>query len=212
MSHQHDNARAHDDAQQHSGSASAQLRRAVFLDRDGTLNEEVGHLLRMGQFEMYPFSSRAVRRINEAGLLAIVITNQSGVARGFFPEEQVHTANAQLIQHIEAEGGRIDRVYYCPHHPEGPLERYKQVCLCRKPAPGMLEQAAAEFGIQLRESFVVGDRWVDIEVAHRVGASSVLVLTGAGREELDAHRAAAGQPHHVAINVEEAVRWILNRL
>lgn len=186
-------------------------RRAVFFDRDGTLNVEVGHLRRLDHFEMYPFASRAVKQVNEAGLLAIVITNQSGVARGFFPEAHVHSANAKLITHLEAGGARIDRIYYCPHHPEGPVEQFMQACNCRKPAPGMLEQAAADFGIALEESFVVGDRFVDVEAGLRAGASPVLVLTGAGVEELTTHRTAR-QPHHVADDVEAAVAWILSRL
>ncbi len=194
-----------------TGESTSLLRRAVFFDRDGTLNVEVGHMIRLNHFEMYPFASRAVKQVNDAGLLVIVITNQSGVARGFFPEEHVHTANAQLVQHVQADGARIDRIYYCPHHPEGPVEKYMQTCNCRKPAPGMLEQAAAEFGIQLNQSFVVGDRFVDIEAAHRVGASSVLVLTGAGGEELAAYPNVR-QPHHVAGNAEEAVAWILAHL
>ena len=187
------------------------IRRALFFDRDGTLNVEVGHLRRLDHFEMYPFASRAVKQVNEAGLLAIVITNQSGVARGYFPEQHVHTANAQLLQHIEAGGARIDRIYYCPHHPEGPVVEFMQVCNCRKPAPGMLQQAAVEFGIQLDQSFVVGDRFVDMEAAHRVSASAVLVLTGAGSVELSGH-AQARQPHHVAQDVEQAVAWILKQI
>ena len=188
--------------------AQVSLRRAVFFDRDGTLNVEVGHLRRMEHFEMYPFAARAVQRVNDAGRLAIVITNQSGVARGYFPEQHVHTANAKLIRHMEAGGARIDRIYYCPHHPEGPVEKFTMTCNCRKPAPGMLEQAAREFGIELGQSFVVGDRFVDVEAAHRAGARPVLVLTGAGVPELEANPQAR-QPHHVAADVEAAVAWIL---
>lgn len=192
-------------------SSLGSLRRAVFFDRDGTLNVEVGHLRRLDHFEVYPFASRAVKRVNEAGLLAIVITNQSGVARGYFPEAHVHSANAQLLAHLAAAGARIDRIYYCPHHPEGPVEEFMQACHCRKPAPGMLEQAAAEFGIQLNQSYVVGDRFVDVEAGHRAGASPVLVLTGAGIGELSVH-ASARQPRHVAEDVEAAVDWILAQL
>ena len=140
-----------------------------------------------------------------------LITNQSGVARGYFPEEHVHSANAKLLRHLEADGARIDRIYYCPHHPEGPVEQFKLACNCRKPAPGMLEQAALEFDIQLDQSFVVGDRFVDVEAGHRAGASPILVLTGAGSQELSTH-ASARQPHHVADDVEAAVAWILTRL
>ena len=187
------------------------LRRAVFFDRDGTLNVEVGHLRRLDHFAMYPFAADAVKRVNEAGLLAIVITNQSGVARGFFSEEHVHSANAKLTKHLESGGARLDRIYYCPHHPEGPIEKFMQECGCRKPSPGMLEKAAAEFGIQLDQSFVVGDRFVDIEAAHRINATSILVLTGAGQNEL-ASNTSALQPHFVAEDADAAVSWILRQL
>jgi D-glycero-D-manno-heptose 1,7-bisphosphate phosphatase len=187
------------------------LRRAVFFDRDGTLNVEVGHLRRLDHFAMYPFAAKAVKHVNEAGLLAIVITNQSGVARGFFSEEHVHSANAKLTKHLEAGGARIDRIYYCPHHPEGPIEKFMQVCNCRKPSPGMLEKAAEEFGIQLDQSFVIGDRFVDIEAAHRVNAKSILVQTGAGKDEL-ASNTSALKPHFVAEDADAAVSWILKQL
>ena len=192
-------------------SAQSGARRAVFFDRDGTLNIEVGHLRRLDHFEMYSFAAEAVRQVNQAGLLAIIITNQSGVARGYFPEEHVHSANRNLLDHITARGARIDRIYYCPHHPEGPVHEFTRECNCRKPSPGMLQQAAQEFGIQLDKSFVVGDRFVDVEAAHRVGATSILVLTGAGNEELASH-SEARQPHHVAQDAGAAVAWILERL
>jgi D-glycero-D-manno-heptose 1,7-bisphosphate phosphatase len=186
-------------------------RRAVFFDRDGTLNVEVGHLRRLDHFEVYPFAAAAVKKVNDAGLLAIVITNQSGVARGYFPEEHVHSANAKLLTQLESAGARMDGIYFCPHHPKGPIEKFMQECSCRKPSPGMLEQAAKEFGIQLDQSFVIGDRFVDIEVAHRVGAVPILVLTGAGKDELASHTG-FGQPHHVAEDVNAAVSWIVEHL
>ena len=187
--------------------------RAVFFDRDGTLNEEVGHVDDAARFRVYPFASRAVREINDAGLLAIVVTNQSGVGRGIFAEDLVARVHQQLVRELQAAGARLDRIYYCPHHPEAEIAAYRQQCACRKPSPGMLEQAAEEFGIQLRRSFVVGDRYVDVEMAHRVGAASVLVLTGFGQNEWEQERSRwPEQPDHVAANVYEAVQWIRGKL
>ena len=187
--------------------------RAVFFDRDGTLNEEIGHVSDPQQFRVYPFAARAVRMVNEAGLLAIVVTNQSGVGRGLFAESLVHRVHRQLTRRIAAGGGRLDAIFYCPHHPEASLEQYRVVCACRKPSPGLLEAAAKQFGIELSKSFVVGDRFVDVHLAHRVGARSVLVLTGVGRNELeDEQTGGTEQPDYVAENVCEAVRWIVRHL
>ena len=194
-------------------SARANGQRAVFFDRDGTLNEEIGHVLDPQDFRVYPFAARAVRLVNQAGLLAIVVTNQSGVGRGLFAESAVRRVHRQLTRRIEAGGGRLDAIFYCPHHPEALVERYRVACSCRKPAPGLLEAAAAQFGIDLTKSFVVGDRFVDITAARRVGARSVLVLTGVGRKELeDEESNGVAQPDHVAENVYEAVRWVLGNL
>lgn len=187
--------------------------RAVFLDRDGTLNEEVGHMDQLGRFRLFPFASQAVRQINEAGLLAIVVTNQSGVGRGMFPEQLVHAVHERLEREMHGVGAKLDAIYYCPHHPQAEVEHYRRECACRKPSPGMMEQAAERFGIRLQESFVIGDRYVDVEMAHRARATSVLVLTGFGRGEWESERTRwPQQPDHVAENVYEAVQWVLGRL
>ena len=188
-------------------------RRAVFLDRDGTLNEEVGHMDQLARFRLYPFANRAVREINKAGLLAIVVTNQSGVGRGMFPEELVQAVHERLMREMQGAGARLDGIYYCPHHPQAEIEKYRVECACRKPSPGMMEQAAERFGIRLEESFVIGDRYVDVEMAHRAGAASVLVLTGFGRDEWEREREGGPQqPEHVAENVYDAVQWVLGRM
>ena len=193
--------------------ASPKERRAVFFDRDGTLNEEIGHVSDLEQFRVYPFAARAVRQVNEAGMLAIVVTNQSGVGRGLFAESLVKKAHRRLTSRIAAKGGRLDAIFYCPHHPEALVEQYRVACACRKPSPGLLETAAEQFGIRLEKSFVVGDRYVDVQLAHRVGARSVLVLTGFGTNEWELRRAAGGeQPNYVAGNADEAVGWILRNL
>ncbi|MBI3934212.1 MAG: HAD family hydrolase [Acidobacteria bacterium] len=188
-------------------------RRAVFFDRDGTLNEEVGYLDDLHRFLVYPFAGQAVREVNQAGLFAVVLTNQSGVGRGIFPEELVNAAHERLLAAMQRVGARLDAIYYCPHHPAAEIAQYRVECPCRKPAPGMMQQAAQWLGIRLNESFVIGDRYVDVEMAHRVGAASVLVQTGFGQSEWEMFRGqGAAQPDHVAENVYEAVQWILRSL
>jgi D-glycero-D-manno-heptose 1,7-bisphosphate phosphatase len=181
------------------------LRPAVFLDRDGTIAEEVGYLNHASRFRMFPFAGVAIRRLNEAGLQAIVITNQSGVGRGYFPESLVHEVHEQMTQQLSVSGARVDAIYYCPHtSAEG--------CDCRKPHTGMLERSAKEHALDLKRSFVVGDRHGDVVLAHNVGARSILVRTGYGEGELAWHaKQWSRQPHFVAATLAEAVDWILEQ-
>jgi D-glycero-D-manno-heptose 1,7-bisphosphate phosphatase len=181
------------------------LRRAVFLDRDGTIAEEVGYLNHASRFRVFPFVAGAIRRLNEAGMPVIVATNQSGVGRGDFPESLVHTVHALMVKELAEAGARIDAVYFCPHTPA-------DSCACRKPKIGMLERAAREHAVDLRRSFVVGDRYGDIELARNAGARGVLVRTGYGEGELAWHAATwTAQPEHIADNLAEATEWILEQ-
>ena len=183
-------------------------RPAVFLDRDGTLIEEVGYLDRLERLAFFPWSVDAVRLLNHAGFLVVVVTNQAGVARGMYEESFVGEAHQYMDETLKAGGARVEAYYYCPHHPDGSVAAYRRQCECRKPAPGMLRQAERELGVDLGRSFVVGDRWLDIQMAQQVGAAGILVRTGYGRTEeqrpIDGVRAAA-----VAENLIEAVTWIL---
>ena len=156
---------------------------AVFLDRDGTLIEEVGYLDRIERVVLYPWSIDAIRVLNRAGLRVIVITNQSGVARGYFTEAVVDQLHEHISALIAGGGARIDAYYYCPHHPDGSVEQYKLRCECRKPGRGLVDRAARELGIDPGASFVVGDRWLDVRLARSVGARGVLVRTGYGASE-----------------------------
>ena len=187
--------------------------RAVFFDRDGTLIEEIGYLSHPNQLELYPFAGRAVQMANQANLLTIVVTNQSGVAQGLFEEPVLDEVHRRLSSRIQTAGGKLDGIYYCPHHPEAIVKSYRVECDCRKPGAGMLEQAAARFHIDLERSFMVGDRYLDIQAGHRVGARSVLVLTGFGKLEWESGRAQSQrQPDYVAKDVHHAIRWILAQL
>jgi len=185
---------------------------AVFLDRDGTITEEIGYVRDLAGFRLMKDSAEAVRLLNGQGVKTLVVTNQSGVARGYYDENQVRRVNQRLLDLLAEQGGRLDGVYYCPHHPiegEGP---FTYPCGCRKPEPGLLYQAEMEHSVRLSQSYVVGDKMTDVELARRVGASGVLVLTGYGRGELERHRAAGRpEPDHVAEDLLSAVRWILER-
>ncbi len=185
--------------------------RAVFLDRDGTIIEEVGYLDRVDRIAMFPWTADVIRALNGADLRVIVVTNQAGVARGFFDEAVVSEVHAAIDARLESGGARVDAYYYCPHHPDGRVAAYRVECDCRKPASGMIERAVREFGIDPAASFVVGDRWGDVALARRVGARGVLVRTGYGA-------VAVGRPEEglvadaVAANLAEAAGWILRQL
>lgn len=187
------------------------MRSAIFLDRDGTLNEEVGYAGRAEDFHIFPWAAETVRRVNEAGWAAVLVTNQAGVARGFYTESAIGELHRLLEAHLAAGGARLDGIYYCPHHPEGTVAGYGGPCECRKPEPGMLHRAARELELDLARSWVVGDRGLDVALARRVGAGAVLVRTGYGPTELarGAERPASEEPDFVAADALEAVQWIL---
>ena len=181
-------------------------RRAVFLDRDGTVTEEVGYLNHLSRFRLLPGAGEAIRRLNQASVPVVVVTNQSGVARGYFPEQLVRDVHERLKTELLKAGARLDGVYYCPH-----VSADK--CECRKPKTGMLEQAARELGLELKGSFVVGDRHSDVELAYCAGARSILVRTGFGEGELAWHaKNWPRQPERVVVDLTEAVNWILSEI
>jgi D,D-heptose 1,7-bisphosphate phosphatase len=186
------------------------MRRAVFLDRDGTLIEESGYLDRLERLIFFPFSVDAVRVLNHAGFAVVIVTNQAGIARGIVKESFVGDAHRHIAARLEAGGARIDGFYYCPHYPTGVVEKYRTACDCRKPQPGLLLKAATDLDLDLGRSFVVGDRWHDLAAGHAVGARGVLVRTGLG------HRAETSPepgtvPDAVVDNLMDAAAWILQR-
>jgi histidinol-phosphate phosphatase family protein len=190
---------------------------AIFIDRDGTLIEEVHHLTSVEQVRVYPRSFEAVRQINAAGMLAIVVTNQSVVARGLLTESHLHQIHRFIVDRFERESARLDAVYYCPHHPEAGASPPLQECDCRKPKPGMLIRAAGDFGLDLGESVLIGDALSDIAAGHRAGTRSVLVKTGYGSQsaaKLDEEQFLSPEqrPDHIASDLLEAVRWAIRRV
>ena len=201
---------------------------AVFLDRDGTINEEVGYLDRLEKLRLIPGAAEAIRLINKSGLKAVVVTNQSGVARGLFTEAFVDDVHSHLRKMLRKEGASLDGFYFCPHHPTEGRGRYLRSCSCRKPSPGLLLRAAEELSLEAERSYMVGDTLKDIEAASRVGARGILVRTGYGAEAVAALDSVEGpeqrglggevtppggealiRPVHIAGDILAAVRWLL---
>ena len=181
---------------------------AVFLDRDGTINEEMGYINHIDRFVLLPGVGAAIRRINESGFKAVVVTNQSGVARGYFPMELIDQVHDKMKTLLKEQGAFLDGVYTCTHGPGE--EGTRRSCTCRKPGIGLMEQAAEELKLDLQRSYVVGDRLRDIEMARNGGAKAVLVLTGYGKGELEFFGPSSKvQADFVAEDLGEAVDWIL---
>ena len=185
-------------------------RPAVFFDRDGTLNEEVEFVSTPEQLRLIPGAGRAVRAVNESGFLALVISNQSGIARGLFTEADLIPIHEKLRQDLGTSGARIDRIYYCPHHPSAGIPPYRVDCDCRKPRTGMLRQAEKELDADLGRSYVIGDRIADVLAGKNAGAKGILVLTGYGANSVEECREQGIVPDYIAPSVAEAVSFILN--
>ena len=183
------------------------------MDRDGCLTEEVGYVNHPSRIRLLPRTAEAVRRLNRAGIAAVMVTNQAGVARGYFTEETLHAANERMRRALENGGARLDGLYVCMHHPREGRPPYRADCDCRKPRPGLLLRAAADLGLDLHASVMVGDRLSDVATGQAVGAAGVLVLTGYGRGEWE-YRPAGHEvkPDHVAEDLLDAVAWALPRV
>lgn len=184
-------------------------RRAVFLDRDGTINVEVDYLSKREDFVLIEGAAEAIKLLNDAGFLVVVVTNQSGVARGYFTEDDVMAVNDKMLFDLNVVGAFVDAVYYCPHHPDFGGEEYDIDCNCRKPKVGMVVKAQEEFEIDINESFVVGDHKGDIELGKNAGARTVHVLTGHGVAEGKKLEEAGIVPDCTSDNLLSAVQYIL---
>jgi D-glycero-D-manno-heptose 1,7-bisphosphate phosphatase len=180
----------------------------IFLDRDGTVNEEIDFLRSPGELRLIPGSADAIRQANGLGWKVFIITNQSGIARGYLTEEQLAGIHRALTGELEKASARIDAIYYCPHHPDFGEPPYRRECDCRKPGTGLLTLAAKEFGVDISKSFVIGDRMIDVQTGINSGATPVLVLTGYGKQELALCREHDVPVQIVAENLLEAVQYI----
>ena len=171
------------------------MRPAVFLDRDGTMIHDVGYLSRYDDVRWFESTIDAIRMMNRAGFLVLVTTNQSGIGRGIYTEAALLSIHERMAQHLEAGGAVVDGWFYCPHHPDADVEAYRSVCTCRKPSPGMIQQAARRFEIDLARSFGIGDTLADLGAATAAGARGILVRTGYGERTMRAHPESAGASH-----------------
>jgi D-glycero-D-manno-heptose 1,7-bisphosphate phosphatase len=179
--------------------------RAVFLDRDGTIIEDTGYVAGRERVKFLPRSGQAIELLNENGFKVLVVSNQAGVARGYFSEEEVKETNRYIQESLARQGALIDRFYYCPHHAEGLVDKYRKECYYRKPNPGMIERGRRDFAVDLSESFVIGDHYSDIEAGLRAGCRTVLLVNGnAPGDEITA------VPHHISRDLYEAVVWLLD--
>ncbi len=182
------------------------MNKAVFLDKDGTINEDLGYISHYRDLKLLPHSAAAIKLLNDAGYKVIVISNQSGVARGMFGEDMLQAINKTLQKHLLSKGAFVDDIYYCPHHSEHGEYPYRRECDCRKPGIGLFKKAAKRHDIDLAKSFMIGDHARDIEAGHKAGTKSILVLTG---HEIE--KDCKDKPEHVAKDLLEAVKWILKK-
>jgi D-glycero-D-manno-heptose 1,7-bisphosphate phosphatase len=187
------------------------LSRAVFVDRDGTMIEDVGYLERLERLKLFPYTVDAIRLLNRAGFKVVVVTSQAGVANGIVTEEFLVQAHDSIGRKVADAGGRIDAFYYCPHLPTAAVEKYRTDCDCRKPKPGMIHTAARDLSLDVSGSYLVGDRWRDIEMGQAAGVTSILVETGYGKTEASC-RPDNIKPVTVVANLIEATTWILRNM
>lgn len=185
---------------------------AVFLDRDGTINEQVGYMNHLSRLRILPGAGQAIRLLNDLGYLTIVVTNQSGVARGYYPLDLVHEVHGLLMNRLKEEAGAsIDAFLFCPHHARGTVAPFAVDCDCRKPKIGLIEQACRSFDIDLSRSYMIGDMCSDLELAGRAGIKGILVKTGYGLGEMA--YVLPGRPEkpiHIALDLLDAVHWIIH--
>lgn len=185
--------------------------RAVFLDRDGTINRDVGYPNSYHQIEIYSYSFEAVRELNQLGFKVIVITNQSGIGRGFIKEKELLAIHQRMHHDFLAQQARIEAFYYCPHYRFSADPRYRQDCSCRKPLPGLGFRAAHDWNLDLSRSYMIGDKVEDIEFGFNIGATPILVLTGYGEKSRSTLQHKGLRPAYIARDLLEAVTWIKKR-
>ncbi len=187
-------------------------RPAVFIDRDGTVNEQMGYINHISRFVLLPGAEEAIKLLNSHQYLVVVVSNQSGVARGYFPIELVDEVHAHMRVLLEKEGAFVDGIFFCPHYPRGVVPEYSIECDCRKPKTGLIEKACEVFDVDMANSYVIGDRYSDIELALRLNLEGILVTTGYGLGDVDyVFPRLSFKPAHIAKDLLHAARWIIER-
>lgn len=184
------------------------LRPAVFLDRDGTINEDVGYLTDLAELRIYPFAPDAIRLLRRAGFATVVVTNQGGIARGVLTEALVQETHRRMAERLARAGAAIDAWYHCPHHPASVVPDLFTPCECRKPGTAMPRAAAERLGLDLARSWVIGDHWRDVQMGHAIGARAVLLRTGHGRDQERA-RPEGQRVEAICDNLMAAVAFVL---
>ena len=182
------------------------MEKAVFLDRDGVIIEDAGYVGEIERVKFIPAAGKAIRLLNENDFKVIIITNQAGVARGYFSEEAVEEINTYVQETLAEEGALIDKIYYCPHYKEGIIEEYRKDCYYRKPSPGMIEEAVRDFHIDLKRSFLIGDKSSDIEAGNRAGCKTILL---AGENTRGSAGGSGIVSDHIAPDLYGAVKWLV---
>ncbi|MBI4833535.1 MAG: HAD family hydrolase [Planctomycetes bacterium] len=186
--------------------------KAIILDRDGTINTGQNYIISLKRIRIYRDAPKALKKLQDAGYKLVVFTNQACVARGIITESLLKKINQKIIKLFRAKGVKLSRIYYCPHHPEAQILKYRKTCSCRKPATGMLRQAKRDFGIDFRKSFVIGDALKDLRAGKKVGAKTILVLTGNGRKSFKEMGSNTRKPaDYIAPNLLSAAKWILGK-
>lgn len=185
---------------------------AVFMDRDGTINEQRGYINHISRFILIQGTAEAVRLLNRHQYLAIIVSNQSGVARGYFPLQLVEDVHSHMRELLKKEDAVIDGIFFCPHYRTGVVGEYAADCDCRKPRTGLIKSACETFDIDMTNSYVIGDRCTDIELAQRADLKGILVRTGYGLGDIEyVLPRSTFKPVHIASDLLDAVRWIIER-
>ncbi len=182
--------------------------KAAFVDRDGTLIAERDFLTREEDIKIFPQTVEAIRLLRELGYLVVVVSNQSGVARGYLTEQRVFEINEEVFRRLEEKDARPDLFFYCPHHPDATVKEYRFDCDCRKPAPGMITMAQQIIDIDIANSVSIGDKLSDVQLCQNLGGRGILVLTGYGTSERVRIESSGIQPDYIADTVLDAARWL----
>lgn len=186
--------------------------KAAFVDRDGTLIVERDFLTKEADVEIFPQTVEAIKLLRELGYLIVVVSNQSGVARGHLTEQRVFEINEEVFRRLEEHDARPDLFFYCPHHPDATVDEYRLECECRKPAPGMIKMAQQIVDIDIANSVSIGDKLSDVQLCQNLGGRGILVLTGYGTSERDRIESSGIRPDFIADTVLDAARWLEKNL
>lgn len=186
------------------------MQKAVFFDRDGTINEEAGYIRDLNNLKLIKGAAEAIESIRKEGYLAVLITNQSGPARGYYSEDWVKQLNNRVQELLNGEGTKLDAMYYCPHLPDGTVPEYTKECDCRKPGNALYLQAKNDFDIDLESSFMVGDKATDVEAGHNAHCKSILLKTGYGEQVLNGEYQTVPDADYVADDIVDACKWIIS--